>query len=132
MRRDEYLCQKSVRDFVEWLRPVVRATGQESLWNAYNSYEWKKRSFDANQIDLDLFQKKLRQAAEMSDEQNFVSVAKEVQEWGGLSSPQSNWPNLHQFVEASRLLDPATADTDNLKDVPYYNATWSKLLFADA
>ena len=113
---------------MDWFRPIVRATDTGSLWNAYKCYEWRERNFDENQAVLDRLQRELRQAVQKADEQAFVAAAKGVEKWGWGRDRLSGWPNrsLHQFVEASRLLGPATADTNNLKGVTH-TARWSKL-----
>ena len=70
MNRQSYLADESVKRFVDgWLRPRVQGgipfhhsytnaqTGQawrcESLWQAYELYQWNGKNFAENQCELD-------------------------------------------------------------------------------
>ncbi len=134
--------------FVEWLRPRVRGDAPfpheylmlksrrwwrcDSLWDAFENYEWRG-GFDVDQQGLDLLAGRLRRTAARGDGAGFVEAAIDVLRWGGVTGRNERTLRrlggdaLPEFLADSRLLDPARADTSKLDGVRRMNSGWTKV-----
>ena len=100
MTREDYLDDSAVKQFIEWLRPHIlgedsfphqyqmlrprRRWRCDSLWGAFENYEWRGQGFKANQETLDDFADRLRRAVGCDDSGEFVKSAIDVLRWGGV------------------------------------------------
>ena len=147
MTREDYLDDSAVKQFIEWLRPHIlgedsfphqyqmlrprRRWRCDSLWGAFENYEWRGQGFKANQETLDDFADRLRRAVGCDDSGGFVKSAIDVLRWGGVAAKnkktlcQLGDAALPEFLEDRRLLDPSCADTSNLA-VHRMDSGWTK------
>ena len=111
MKREDYLADPSVRDFVNWLRPVVsgdvgfkhryRALRSdcewqcESLWQACGAgdespgqergYRWNGKGFWENQSALDDIAERVHRTTAADDRHGFIDAVLEILQWGGVT-----------------------------------------------
>ena len=140
MKREEYLADDDVRSFIEWLRLWVcgkrfchkyrmlmppRDWGCTSLWQAFERYQWRGRCFCTNKQKLDKLARAIRTAESSSD---FQKAARGILQWGGVASARTSaaFANPVQVRRYAERLDPATADTDHLHEIPM-NSGWTKV-----
>ena len=150
MNRQSYLADESVKRFVDgWLRPRVQGgipfhhsytnaqTGQawrcESLWQAYELYQWNGKNFAENQCELDRLAQGMRRAMKEGDRRGFCRAAAGILKWGRVTRGnceklvERGADALPTFKRAADLLRPDTADTSNLGCIPFMNAGWTKV-----
>ncbi len=154
MNRSQYLASPPVRDFIDWAMPLV--TGEwgltqswsssrptpvsfscNSLYEAYEKYEWDDLGLDDTVSHLDGSKTVLRDTtsrAVPTDEDNkrFLAAAKEVVRWGGIRWLESSLDDLgadalERFKANARLLDPESADTDNMNMITLIGSGYSKI-----
>ena len=149
MKRSEYLSAPPVPQFVAWLRNLVggqhgslthdyhvdncRSWSCSSLWEAHQRYTWNGTAFEQNQMILDTLRLELRNAVDNNDGAGFIRTACRVLEWGGVTNKNVQTlcclgdKALLCFVDAARKIDPATADTQQIKSVRFMNSGWTKV-----
>ena len=149
MSRDEYIRHSCVRAFIDWLRPYVRGDCLfqhsftmlrpyrewccDSLWQAYERYEWNGVDIDVNRAELDCLAACVRRAVREDDRSAFVGAASGILRWGGVTRGNVatlrnlGTEALRTFRDASRLLDPSHAHTSRLEGVRYMNSGWTKV-----
>ena len=145
MKRDDYLDDRHVRDFLQWAMQLVtgdmplrhpRPDGDgefESLLDAYRGYCWRKKTFDQTVEFLGARSRRIRHSMLQNDREEFQKAAYEVLRWGGVvASNQRRLDALHDEAIPllqinARILDPATADLDRVGVVQPMNAGFSKI-----
>ena len=105
----------------------------DSLWQAYERYEWNGMDFDVNRTELDCLAACVRRAVEDNDQSAFVGAASGILRWGGVTNGNVETLRnlgakaLPTFRDASHLLDPSSARTSRLEGVHYMNSGWTKV-----
>ena len=156
MKRDEYLQDEHVSGFTEWAGQLVtgelglthrwRSKGTDfactSLYDALEQYRWpdnshaldyrvtarRLREFRLNFEDIGIIASRVQQV-------KFVGNAEAIIRWGGIPRPRTlnDWRSmppdrLQALVEDTRaILDPRTADTDDLAGFRYMGSGFSKV-----
>ena len=157
MNRDAYLSQRDVAGFVEWAGHLVRGEwGLEHSWKgngppfrcrtlyeAFQAYLWPNRvdgdRFGDTTRKFDRFRQALNSALPIvteADRNHFIVNARAVARWGGIRLSLKDWadmspPRLQAFIDDVRSkLDPAVADTSDLRVVRYMSSGYSKIYAA--
>ena len=157
MKRDDYLSQPEVADFLDWAGHLMRGEwGLEHSWTekrngesfrcstlyqAFQGYRWKRDTFADTARKFDDFRRDLDSIgviANPAQRDLFVEVAREVVGWGGINNLKrlNEWGQMaprqlqSHIAETRRKLNPATANTDELDDFPYMGAGFSKIYAA--
>ena len=149
MKREEYLKNTYVRDFVNWLN--LRVTGEKpfphsyysskpegywecsSLYEAYEKYEWNGCSFAENQSSLNQFRDKIFDAIKQNDNEAFTTTVHEVLKWGGVQNGNTlkleQWGDcaLRILLNNARILEPSNTSTLDLSRSIVINAGWTKV-----
>ena len=111
-----------------WHSPQLGRFSCQSLWGAYECYNWKGQGFEEMVGCLGEYGHVLRNT---DDRNRFLSTAKEVMKWGGINNEKRlsrlGEQALPILRDNARLLDPKRADTDDLKGFQYMGADYSKV-----
>ncbi len=155
MKKDAYLNDAHVRDFLAWAAPLVEGKrplrhslkpGEwhcETLFEAYRCYKWPftchlpeqpepfyGHSYQDTVFVLDTLCGQLNESKE-TDEKRFREAAIAVFHWGGGGVRQNERRlselDLCQLTKSADLLDPEQADLSRLREVSPMNSGFSKL-----
>ena len=160
MKRDEYLKDQDVSAFIDWAANLVSGEwglahsytygkGKKfksgSLYEAYEEYRWKGYSFDETTELFDMFGA-LLQKETPNDKLTFnpdiiLVTAICILRWGGipkldktlLREGRNRVGRTQISLDLNRnvgLLDPKSADTDDLSDITRMNSGYSKIYSA--
>lgn len=145
MKRDEYLCDPDVQDFLRWARSLITGDCQlnhpgpgegvhfATLRDAYRGYSWAKKSYEDTVELLGSLSRAIRDSAEQLDHEGFRTAALAMLQWGGVSG--RNAKRLEALGEEAipllevnaRLLDPTMADLKRVWVVQPMNSGFSKI-----
>ena len=135
MNRDQYLSDRSVRDFIEWIKPRLcnpgcfshsykmpgnRVVTFNSIYDAFTQYEWGNADFNQTSKTLDCFAARLKAAANANDPHAFRSACEDILSWGGVrrgnqSLIRALGPKVVTvFKQAAKQLNPQRADCTHL------------------
>ena len=149
MKRDAYLEDPDVSDFVAWASNLVTGewglhhswTGKQgnipnfgfrcdSLYEAYTHYDWYG-NFEGAVNLMDDFRSKLQDAIGDGDSTRFLDTAISIMKWGGIHNerrlPGLGSRALDVLTEAGSKLDPGLADTDELAGFGPMGSGYSKI-----
>ena len=145
MKRDDYLDDRHVRDFLEWARPIVTGERQlnhagekagvefKTLADAWCFFEWDKKDYKTTTAFLRGLRARISESREEGKSEDFLKAAIEVLEWGRVAG--KNTERLEALSDEAlpllelnaRLLNPETADLDRVKAVHPMNSGFSKI-----
>ena len=152
MKRDAYLHDRDVKDFLAWAAPFVTGDERldhswtsprwgtrcfETLFDAFERYEWKfsggdveGKGYDETVAFLDGLRERLRTSQTQKDAAAFLEAALAVVDWGKVSKNplrKLDREALPRLTANADLLNPATADLDSLSAVDLMNSGFSKV-----
>lgn len=143
MKRDEYLRQPEVKEFIKWLSARFEepnsfchswnsmkprtSFASSSLWDAHAKYEWKG-SFAETEQKLAHWSEELQGAADANDTPSVLQTISTVGRWGGIggTTPESIDAFVRGLPRARQILNPAHGDTSRVDDVAM-SALFSKV-----
>src|SRR5688572_20422689 len=112
MDRTAFLSDADVQQMLAWMRERFGTSGGfchaytvrrsrkawrcNSLYNAFNTYEWKRKNWQATKAELDGFRERLRTALQAGDEQATFETCAAILRWGGV------WANNGAYLECRR------------------------------
>lgn len=151
MSEKEYLAQKDVKKFINWITNKLDNNFEHSyfdrktkikwecnsIYNSYEKYKWQNASFAKNQIKMNVFKNKLRTAYNSENIQDFSEVCKEILNWGQINNNYFNNTNseiLNLFKKAQNYFQSFQLESNYFKNEIILNAGFSKiysLLFED-
>lgn len=155
MKRGTYLADQSVAAFVEWGGHLVRGewglehsyTERKSraefqchtLYEAFQNYRWNGDDFAGTARKFNRFAQIFDDIGVIStdaDQGRFIANAIDVAKWGNIPLSLDDWKgmqpsDLAELIQnIKRRLDPAVADTDDLRGFKYMRSGYSKIYSA--
>ena len=155
MKRNDYLADRSVAAFVEWGGHLVRGEwGLEhryterkggaqfqcnTLYEAFRKYRWNGDNFADTVQKFDRFAQIFNDIGVINtdvDQGRFIANAAAVAKWGNINLALDAWKrmkpsDLAELIrDIKRKLDPAGADTDDLRGFKYMRSGYSKIYSA--
>lgn len=135
VNRDQYLSDRSVKGFIEWMKPMLCSQGSfrhsycvpgkgvvtfSSIYDAFTQYEWGNADFNQTSKMLDCFAARLNAAADTNNPAAFRSTCEDILRWGGVLPRNQRrlealGPGIVMaFKRAAAQLDPESADCRHL------------------
>lgn len=118
MKKAAYLQNADVQAFIQWIAPLLDQPGAfrhqytqlkpklhwqcDSLYNAYENYEWKKQRMAATTAHLGALSAELRESVQRNDSATCLAVSQRILKWGGVTA--SNSDNLIARHQAGQLI----------------------------
>lgn len=155
MKRDDYLADRSVAAFVEWAGRLVRGEWRlehsyterkggaqfqcTTLYAAFRNYSWNGDNFAATVQKFDRFAHIFNDIGVINtdaDQYRFIANAAAITKWGNINLPLDAWKRMRPsdlaelIRDIKRKLDPAGADTDDLRGFMYMGSGYSKIYSA--
>ena len=107
MTKNEYLADPNVNNFIKWLGPKLDAGfthlytlpnrtvwSCNSIFNAYEKYDWKNNSFTANDIKLNTFRRIYHYGVLTNDVEIIKCSCDLIFSWGGVENGNLKRVNL--------------------------------------
>lgn len=155
MQRDGYLAGQSVAAFVEWAGYLMRGEWRlahsyterksgaqfqcNTLYGAFQNYRWGGDNSADTVRKFDRFAQIFNEIGTISndvDQDRFITNAIAVAKWGNITLRLNDWKemlpsDLAELIrDIKRRLDPASADTDDLRGFKYMSSGYSKIYSA--
>ncbi len=157
MRRTDYLSQPDVAGFVDWAGHLVHGEWRlehswkgkgprfqcGTLYEAFQRYRWPNSvngdTFAGTMQEFDGFREtfnSIGDIATIDDQACFIRNARAILKWGNITLCLKDWgrmtpSQLHaQICDIKVRLDPACADTEDLRQFKYMGSGYSKIYSA--
>ena len=155
MKRDAYLADESVAAFVGWGSHLVRGEWRlehsyterksgvpfqcNTLYGSFQNYRWNGDDFADTVRKFARFAQIFDDTDTISndvDQDQFITNAIAVAKWGNITLQLKDWQKMRPsdlaelIRDIKRRLNPASADTDDLRGFKYMSSGYSKIYSA--